>query len=387
MRPLKGSLWCCALAALAFADKPASAAWNNVFQVCCHSCQSQAYYAAPPVAAAPAPAPCGGCQQCTTRYIQRCYYQPVTTYQQSCYMEPVTTYRTSYYYEPCTSYRYSCSYDPCTCSYQQVACPVTTYRLRSQCCPVTSYLQRCCLKPVTTYQQMTYYQPVTTCCQTTIGAPIAAPCAPSVAPVAPPGVQSVPGGVPPGVQSVPGAMPPAVSSQPNGGYGAPPAVSSQPNPGGYGTSEPPPPGQAVPGASFNSNSNAFRAPRMPSASDGSFSRQPQLQAPVPTGPSAPATAPRVRFDRITAAPRHNTEGQVVRADRLPQSRAKVVFVCADDKGGREAVTTDDWGRFRVNLASGNWLIYTQDATGRLVYQQKVQVGADKTTTPIVLVSR
>jgi hypothetical protein len=372
MKPLKGSLWCCALAALAVADNSAEAAWNNVFQVCCHSCQSSAYYAAPMVAApAPAPAPCGGCQQCTTRYIQRCYYQPVTTYQQSCYMQPVTTYRTSYYYEPCTSYRYSCSYDPCTCSYQQVACPVTTYRLRSQCCPVTSYLQRCCLQPVTSYQQMTYYQPVTTCCTTTMGAPVAAPCAPSAPVGAPPGVQSLPGGPPPGVQSLPGSMPPAVSSTP----GAPPGVSS--------SSEPPPPGQA----GTISNLNPYGSPRMPPASGGSSYRQPQLQAPVPSRPTTPATAPRVRFDRITAAPRHNTEGQVVRADRLPQAHTKVVFVCADDKGGREAVTTDPWGNFSVNLASGNWLIYTQDTTGRLVYQQKVQVSNEKPTTPIILVSR
>ncbi|MGH7171832.1 MAG: hypothetical protein ACRELG_16270, partial [Gemmataceae bacterium] len=111
MRPFRGSMWCCALAALAMANGTAEAAWNNVFQVCCNSCRGSNYVAVPaPVAAAPAP--CGGCQQCTTRYVQRCYYQPVTTYRQSCYMEPVTTYRTSYYYEPCTSYRYSCYYDP-----------------------------------------------------------------------------------------------------------------------------------------------------------------------------------------------------------------------------------------------------------------------------------
>ena len=174
MRPFRGSVWCCA-GGLGDGERQRQAAWNNVFQVCCHSCQSSNYVAAP----APAPVVagyngCGGCQQCTTRYVQRCYYQPVVTYRQSCYTEPVTTYRTSYYYEPCTSYRYSCYYDPCTCRYQQVAQPVTTYRLRSQCCPVTNYLQRCCLQPVTTYRQMTYYEPQTTCCQTTIAAPVAA---------------------------------------------------------------------------------------------------------------------------------------------------------------------------------------------------------------------
>ena len=110
---------------------------------------------------------------CTTRYVQRCYYQPVVTYKTNTYYEPVTTYRTSYYYQPVTSYRYSCYYDPCTCRYQSVATPQTCYQLRSRCCPVTSYLQRTCMTPVTAYQQSFYYEPVTTCCTTTTGAPVA----------------------------------------------------------------------------------------------------------------------------------------------------------------------------------------------------------------------
>src|SRR5262249_33936823 len=128
----------CALALLAVDAQSARAAWNNVFQVCCNSCQSRsvvANYAAPDPCCNPCP------PVCTTRYVQRCYYQPVTCYQTKTYYEPVTTYRTSYYYEPVTSYRYSCYYDPCTCSYQQVACPTTCYRLRSQCCPVQSWVQ------------------------------------------------------------------------------------------------------------------------------------------------------------------------------------------------------------------------------------------------------
>lgn len=409
MRPFRGSLWCCALAALAMANGSAQAAWNNVFQVCCHSCRGSNYVAVP----APAPAVSAyngcGCQQCTTRYIQRCYYQPVTTYRQSCYLEPVTTYRTSYYYEPCTSYRYSCSYDPCTCSYQQVACPVTTYRLRSQCCPVTNYLQRCCLQPVTTYQQMTYYVPQTTCCTTTIGAPVAAPpCASSVAPAVPsPAVQGAPV-MPPGVQGAPMVPAPGVSGAPNGAspgvygapnstspgvYGAPngtsPAVSGQPNypvPGVQGGAEPPPPGQAGPaGATSN---NYYGAPYMP-PSGGSSYRQPRLQGPVPAQPVTPApnSNPRVRLDRITSTPRHNTEGQVVRADRQPQAGIKVIFVCADAQGGRQSLTADDSGRFRTTLAAGNWLVYTQDGAGRLVYQQKMRIDNGAATVPLTLVSR
>ena len=126
---------------------------------------------------------------------------------------------------------------------------------------------------------------------------------------------------------------------------------------------------------------------MPSANDGSSYRQPRLQAPVPVQTAPPPVNPRVRYERITANPRPNTQGQVVRTDRLPQGGAKVVFVCADEQGGRHALTTDGGGRFQTTLAAGNWLIYTQDASGRLVYQQKVRVGADKPTAAITLVSR
>src|SRR5207244_3495027 len=113
--------------------------WNNVFQATLFHRRpaTSAYVSVPaysvPVVAASAPDPCCAPPPptCTTRYVQRCYYQPVTTYQSKTYYEPVTTYRTSYYYEPVTSYRYSCYYDPCTCSYKQVACPTTSYQMKA----------------------------------------------------------------------------------------------------------------------------------------------------------------------------------------------------------------------------------------------------------------
>jgi hypothetical protein len=355
-------LWCCALAALMAGGDTVKAAWNNVFQVCCHNCRSATsnYVAAAPPAA---PAACCPQQTCTTRYIQRCYYQPVTTYRQSCYMEPVTTYRTSYYYEPVTTYRYSCYYDPCSCSYQQVAQPVTSYRLRSQCCPVTSYLQRCCLQPVTTYQQAFYYEPVTTCCTTSVGAPVA---------TLPPGATATPGAA--AVPAVPSVPSPGVSSQPTN---PPPAVSSEEGS--------PPAGQIQP-QKYNSG-YGDRPPKMPLVPDNSSFRQPQLQAPVPVQPAAPARDPRVRFDRITAAPRSNAAGQVLRADRVPQAGARIVFVSADNNGKRQAVTTDAAGRFETTLATGTWRIYVSDVSGRLVYQQKVNVRTDESVTPLTLVSR
>src|SRR5438552_10288178 len=172
MTPFRGAVGACALWLLTAGVSPTQAAWNNVFQVCCDACGGQ------PAVSAYAPDPCcNPCPQpvCTTRYVARCYYQPVTTYQSKSYYEAVTTYRTSYYYEPVTSYRYSCYYDPCTCCYQQVACPQTCYRLRSQCCPVQSWVQRCCQVPVTTYQRSFYWEPVTSCCTP-------APCCPTSCP-------------------------------------------------------------------------------------------------------------------------------------------------------------------------------------------------------------
>ena len=181
MKPLRGVLWLGALGYLMLHAAAVEAAWDNVFQVTCHPFRrsSVSNYADP--CCNPCPQQC-----CTTQYVQRCYYQPVTVYQTRSYYEPVTTYRTSFYWEPVTSYRYTSYYDPCTCCYRQVACPTTCYQLRSQCCPVQSWVQRCCQVPVTAYRQGSYWEPVTSCCD-----PCAVPSCPTgetPRAVAPPGV-------------------------------------------------------------------------------------------------------------------------------------------------------------------------------------------------------
>ena len=68
----------------------ASAAWNNVFQVCCNDCgKSRVSYAVP------CPQPCPQ-PQVQVSYIQRTYYQPVTTYQaKTCYKPTVSYERTT----------------------------------------------------------------------------------------------------------------------------------------------------------------------------------------------------------------------------------------------------------------------------------------------------
>jgi hypothetical protein len=262
MKALRGGLGACALLVLFAEFAPVQGAWCNVMQVCWHRSGkvTTSYYAAPGC--------CDPCPQpvCTTQYVQRCYYQPVTTYQTRSYYEPVTTYRTSYYYEPVISHSYSCYYDPCTCSYQQVAVPTTSYRLRSQTCPVQSWVQRCCTEPVTSYRQAFYYEPVTTCCMP----PAPAPCPPLTTPS------------------------PLLGTQP------PPAVSETPPRNG----------------TDNLPYNRYYYPpnTMPPASSGSWYRPTPPAGAGPAGQVVPAAQPpKVRLDRIVAIPAGPPQGQVVSA--------------------------------------------------------------------------
>jgi hypothetical protein len=329
MKPLKGIVWGCALALLAASGEPCRAAWCNAFQVCCNTC------------GCPAPDPCcNPCPQqcCTTQYVQRSYYQPVTCYQTRTYYEPVTTYKTSYYYEPVCSYRYSCYYDPCTCSYQQVATPVTSYRVKSQCCPVTSYLQRCCMVPVTTYQQSCYWEPVTTC------SPAPAPCCPSTpaAPAAP---------------TYPTYPTPGVGEQ----RSFPPAGVGE-------TRE----GAPTTGKGFD----AYKQSPPPPLPPTSYNRQ--LAPQFPAVPKAPAAPPTVRLERIVSLPAPGVEGQVIRSDKEPLSGAKVMFVNADRQGDQQSVTADGKGQFRADLTAGHWLVYLHKTDGSLDFQSKIEVRGEET---------
>ncbi len=355
MKPCRGALWVCALVLLAAEASPARAAWCNVFQVTCFRCRKQttaAYYYAPaPTVAYSAPSCCPPPQPvCTTRYVQRCYYQPVTTYQTKTYYEPVTSYRTSYYYEPVTSYRYSCYYDPCTCSYQQVACPTTSYQLRSQCCPVQSWVQRCCQVPVTSYQQAFYYEPVTECCQP------ANPCQPTAAVAAAPAPDC---GNPAAAASPAYPTYPTTPAAPGAQPGATPRVDEQPN-------------------RINTDGLRFypSTPResMPPAS-GSSLRQP-----------LPAAPPPVKFDRIASGLAGQVQGQVVRADARPLANVRVLFVCADRREPQQTAATDGSGKFEVSLASGSWLVYLPGADGKPSFQRKIDVQNNQ-PRQMLLVSR
>ena len=76
MNPLRKAAWLSALLLVA-SGSSAQAAWDNVFQVCCHHCGSApvtSSYSA--YMAATTADPCNPCPQqvCTTRYVQRCSF-------------------------------------------------------------------------------------------------------------------------------------------------------------------------------------------------------------------------------------------------------------------------------------------------------------------------
>jgi hypothetical protein len=353
-------VWGWALVALAAGTGSARAAWDNVFQTCCWGCNhgsTSHFAAASPCCPQPCPQPCPQ-QQCTTRYVQRCFYQPVTTYKTETYLEPVTTYKTSYYYEPVTTMRCSTYYDPCTGCPHQCCTPCTSFRLRSQCCPVTSYLQRTCCKPCTSYQLSYYWEPQTTCCTTTVGAPI------FTQPTGGVGTGFSQGFAPSGV--APSGIPPSATDGHTTPYPAGP--SGVPSAGDTGGAAPP----------TSSDSRKFpETPVMPPASPNSY-RQPQLGPPVNVTPEPPPAPPKaaVRLDKIVSLPKANVEGAVVGPDRRPQANARILFVSVDRQRAQEEVTADRAGGFGVSLASGQWLVYTYGADGRPVYHRKVDVRDD-----------
>jgi hypothetical protein len=344
----------------------AHAASDTVFQATCFGCRNKPatsnYFAAPAPVVANYADPCCPPPQpvCTTRYVQRCYYQPVTTYQTKSYYEAVTTYRTSYYYEPVTSYRYSCYVDPCTGCSHQVACPQTCYKLRSQCCPVQSWVQRCCQVPVQSYRIASYWEPVTTCCQPQ------QPCcpAPNASAACPNGNCGQPGvSVTPSAPAQPGVSEQRLTPQPG--------VNVVPNSGG----------SPLYDRSYGPGSSSPSSPTPPT---NGTNRQTTLPPPV-RSITTPPPPPNVRLDRIVSVPQSSVQGQIVRAGGdVPQANARLTFVST--AGARQQVTTDVDGKFHVTLASGGWLVYVDGHDAKPAFHSRINLN-DKEIRQVVLVSK
>jgi hypothetical protein len=335
IRPLRGSLWCSALAVLALCSGTSHAAWNNVFQVTCH-CRDKTTTNYAPLAPVPVTAAYPPAQNCTTRYEQRSYYEPVTVMTPYTYTEQVTTLRTSYYWDPVTTYHYSSYYDPSSCGCRKVATPTISYSLKAKTCPVTSYLERTALKPVTTQQLVTYYQPITSCCQQTLGAPIST--------------------LPPGATVVPGA-----------------SDSTGPPPVAPGASD-----RILPERSGSEQSRKI---------DLTPRTMPQLQAPVTPAVPTNSAPPAVRTDRIALLPEYDVEGQVLTTTSLPRNGARVLLVNKEQANVKRSITADEKGQFHVRLTSGSWLVYVQDEQGTPVYQDVMEVRGEAPSRAFVLTSR
>jgi hypothetical protein len=326
MNLLRLSVFGLALGGGLISTATASAAWNNVFQVCCNDCGGpRASYYAPPAPACPAPCPQAcPCPQPEARisYVQRCYYQPVTEYVQKCYYQPVTQNYTSYYYEPTTEYRYSTYYDPCTGCPQKVCTPVTSYRMRSQCNSVTSYVMRTAMVPVTSLKPVTVSQPV-------------------VSYYYPP--------------QVVGCAPPTTAAAPAIPYSGSPKVDEIRN--------------------------------LPNQMPSSDQNIPPPSVPVTPGTSYPrnvAPRPDKTASRSSVVTVH---GEVVQPDQItPRGSAKLVFVNADKPEQREYVTANNYGEFDVRLGAGKWYLYVGAENGRATYHKAVSLG-DRDTYDYKVVSR
>ena len=304
----------------------ASAAWDNVFQVCCHDCKPRAAYYPPAPQACPQPCP-QACPQPEVRvsYVQRCYYQPVTEYHRQSYYEPVKQTYTSYYYEPVTEYKYTTYYDPCTGCPQKVCTPTTAYHLRSKCNSVTSYVERCAMVPVTTLKPVTvrqpvvsYYYPPQQACPQAGYAPLPGG-GPTVEQLRESGPSVVPGG------GTPDNIPPA-------NVVVPPGVSN-----------------------------------------------PKTQ---------PSGAPRLRPERtVSRTVPVTVRGEVVMPDQIsPRGGAKLVFVSAEKADEKRYVTANEFGEFDAQLPPGDYYLYVGAGDGKATFHKKVSLG-DKDSYDYKVVSR
>ena len=302
---------------------PVSAAWDNVFQVCCNDCKPRMSYSQYVNAN---DCPTGNCptNNCDTgcppqkpqqrvEYQQRSYYEPITVMKPEKYLEPVEVKSKSYYWDPVTSYSYSSYYDSCSGQCQKIAVPRTSYKLKEQCNTSMKYVERMRMVPVQsqrlvteTTPVVTYYLPPTRSYSSPVSAESAAPRVDELR-TAPPGIA------------------------PDTGATIPPT----------------------------------QLPTIPNSLQRSL---PPATKPIPGGVNARTTS------RPTSG---SVRGEVVLNDQVtPRAGAKLVFVNVDDLSKREYVTADDFGNFDLTLSSGEWYMYIGTGTGRATFHKKITVNGE-----------
>ncbi len=143
------------LAALVtFAEVPAQAGWDNVFQVACHNCRPRetrsSYYAPAPVAS-----------QSRTSYVENTYDEVITVDKPTRVQEPVNVQVKSYYWDPVTTYTRRSYKNAAGCT-EEIDVPCTRYVRKEECNTVTRYVERMKMVPTEVRRKVTERTPVTT---------------------------------------------------------------------------------------------------------------------------------------------------------------------------------------------------------------------------------
>ena len=147
-------------AVLTLSAGPASAGWDNVFQVACHNCKRPArssYYAS-----APAPTTTSNYE---TKYETSCYEVPVTVMKAEIERYEVPVQVRSFYYDPVTTYTTRSFYNRQTCQTETECIPRTSYVRKEECNTVTKYAERTRMVPVQESRRVCERRPVTTITQ------------------------------------------------------------------------------------------------------------------------------------------------------------------------------------------------------------------------------
>jgi hypothetical protein len=113
---------------------------------------------------------------------------------------------------------------------------------------------------------------------------------------------------------------------------------------------------------------------------------------LPTTPqSIPRTMPKASAGSSPAYTASRTKAslsvEVVKNDQAtPRPGTKVIFLNAKDATVRQEVTTDEFGKFDVQLPAGEWYVYLGTGTGKAVFHKTLTVAATD-VRDMMLVSR
>lgn len=245
--------------------------------------------------------------------------ESVTVMKPERYIEEVPTTERRSYYEPQTTYSRSSYYNPVTGCCEVVEKPTTRMIRREECATVMKPVERLRMVPTQVERQYEVRRPVYV-------------------------------GPEERVYKAP------VCALPNAGTGSAPQVDVIRSQGPAVSSEP----------------ERILPPNVPTNPGG--------------GVSQPRAMPPAKVNARTTSRSSSTavRGEVVRNDQTtPLAGAKLVLVSAADKNVREYATADEFGRFDLQVPTGNWHLYVGDGSGRASFHKTVSLGEAERTFTVV----